>query len=148
MTTCVVCFDDVEGGHTLECGHSFHPRCLIQWLREGNPSCPHCREDLRSCPGMRQPLLARARTVTAAARRKTAPSQLKKMVMHVKECKQKVKDISSTLRELEREHKEVFRKVNVLQGRMYLARRRVRDAIMELGLFQMPGMQLPLLLTA
>ena len=42
---CAVCMDELEKGDAmgqLECGHTFHKDCIVEWL--GNEaSCPMCR---------------------------------------------------------------------------------------------------------
>ena len=45
MTTCTICQEDVCSPVTLSCGHSFHPNCIVQWLRQPDSmaSCPNCR---------------------------------------------------------------------------------------------------------
>ena len=42
---CSVCFVHMNGGtRTLECGHTFHDRCLERWKRQQDrPTCPMCR---------------------------------------------------------------------------------------------------------
>ena len=47
---CNVCLEDyVEGDITtkLECGHCFHYKCILQWLKMRN-TCPVCRHELES----------------------------------------------------------------------------------------------------
>eukprot|EP00929_Paragymnodinium_shiwhaense_P022570 TRINITY_DN14382_c0_g1_i1.p1 TRINITY_DN14382_c0_g1~~TRINITY_DN14382_c0_g1_i1.p1 ORF type:complete len:289 (-),score=24.19 TRINITY_DN14382_c0_g1_i1:522-1388(-) len=45
-TLCVVCQEHFQIGETMEklsaCGHSFHSRCIRNWLKE-SPHCPLCR---------------------------------------------------------------------------------------------------------
>lgn len=44
---CSVCLETMttRNFRTLEtCGHTFHPRCLKNWKRQGNRTCPLCRE--------------------------------------------------------------------------------------------------------
>ena len=44
--TCTVCFENYNNGTylcPLTCGHTFHFRCIDQWLRT-NISCPICGE--------------------------------------------------------------------------------------------------------
>lgn len=43
---CVICHETLSaGGKQLPCGHSFHSRCLLDWIHQ-NPSCPTCRFSL------------------------------------------------------------------------------------------------------
>ena len=44
---CSVCLETMttRNFRTLEtCGHTFHPKCLKNWKRQGNRTCPLCRE--------------------------------------------------------------------------------------------------------
>merc|ERR1712228_1151662 len=46
---CSICMDDLAKGDEmgqLECGHTFHKQCIVEWL--GNRSeCPMCRADMK-----------------------------------------------------------------------------------------------------
>ena len=55
MSTCAICFEDIEvaktGRTTLSCAHDFHYSCLTRWFisaldAHGNPSCPCCRKQM------------------------------------------------------------------------------------------------------
>ncbi len=51
MEICSICVEPVDdvagptGSVTLECGHTFHCECAIQWFRYHHTSCPNCRAD-------------------------------------------------------------------------------------------------------
>ena len=45
---CNVCKDEYKEGEEvtkLPCNHSYHPECILPWLKEHN-SCPTCRFEL------------------------------------------------------------------------------------------------------
>ena len=42
---CTICWDNINPGRMLRCGHVFHTQCLYTWLR-GHRTCPVCRENL------------------------------------------------------------------------------------------------------
>ncbi|KAI6657527.1 E3 ubiquitin-protein ligase AMFR-like [Oopsacas minuta] len=42
---CTICWDNINPGRILRCGHVFHTPCLYTWLRD-HQTCPVCREDL------------------------------------------------------------------------------------------------------
>ena len=44
---CPICWDKMETGRKLPCGHLFHNFCLRSWL-EQDTSCPTCRKSLRN----------------------------------------------------------------------------------------------------
>ena len=42
---CTICWDNINPGRVLRCGHVFHTPCLYTWLQD-HQTCPVCREDL------------------------------------------------------------------------------------------------------
>ena len=43
MVTCVICLEDINGNNkTLQCGHTFHKKCIKKWFKKNN-TCPTCR---------------------------------------------------------------------------------------------------------
>ena len=44
---CPICLDDCSGKTcALECGHTFHTKCIFNWLSK-NKSCPCCRAEIK-----------------------------------------------------------------------------------------------------
>ena len=41
---CTICLEDVRS-FPLECGHVFHNKCILKWLKD-NDTCPNCRMEL------------------------------------------------------------------------------------------------------
>ena len=47
VETCSICFDDCKGKTcTLECGHTFHTKCIFTWFNKNN-NCPLCRAEVK-----------------------------------------------------------------------------------------------------
>ena len=45
-SVCSVCAEDIEeGGTLLDCGHSFHATCVLEWFRYYSDACPNCRSE-------------------------------------------------------------------------------------------------------
>lgn len=44
-SSCCVCMEDIKRRFILPCGHSFHRKCIRQWLND-NHTCPVCRHDV------------------------------------------------------------------------------------------------------
>lgn len=44
---CPICWDKMDTGRKLPCGHLFHNFCLRSWL-EQDTSCPTCRKSLKT----------------------------------------------------------------------------------------------------
>jgi hypothetical protein len=42
LFTCVICSETMAQPMATSCGHSFHPECLIEWLKKQS-TCPVCR---------------------------------------------------------------------------------------------------------
>ena len=43
---CPICMDDCKGKTcTLECGHTFHTKCVFTWFKKNN-NCPCCRAEV------------------------------------------------------------------------------------------------------
>ena len=43
---CPICMDDCKGKTcTLECGHTFHTKCIFTWFKKNN-NCPCCRAEV------------------------------------------------------------------------------------------------------
>jgi hypothetical protein len=43
--TCVICHEDINFGVKTRCGHHFHDKCIIEWLKQNN-KCPLCRGEI------------------------------------------------------------------------------------------------------
>lgn len=45
---CAICYEEFNKGDAmgqLECGHTFHKQCIVDWLKD-HASCPICRKDM------------------------------------------------------------------------------------------------------
>ena len=64
--TCVVCLEQVRlncNKITLECEHTFHRACVVEWLAKMPRQCPSCRFDVDLSPRLSEEhLLAVSRT--------------------------------------------------------------------------------------
>ena len=45
--TCYICFDELKVGKRLNCGHSFHLRCIKEWVHS-SAGCPLCKVPVTS----------------------------------------------------------------------------------------------------
>lgn len=53
--TCSICLSELssqDGRYTLKCQHTFHPRCVTEWLVKGNTNCPMCRVSIGELDGI------------------------------------------------------------------------------------------------
>src|SRR6056300_628187 len=50
MSECAICLNSIiarseRNSRTLPCNHKFHTACINRWKRQGNYTCPVCRQD-------------------------------------------------------------------------------------------------------
>lgn len=43
---CSICWFGENTSYFLECGHSFHRECIMDWLRNDKATCPLCRKEV------------------------------------------------------------------------------------------------------
>jgi hypothetical protein len=51
LPNCCICISEIslkQKTILIKCGHMYHDKCLIEWLRGNTKSCPMCRYDLKS----------------------------------------------------------------------------------------------------
>lgn len=147
MNTCSICIDEIAdgSGHELACGHVFHPACLITWLCRGNPSCPTCRHDLKEHVDSMTVLARAAYLRKTVARRRTAPAELLRLVAKVRDAEQRERDVAAESRVYRSAHKEVLQRASSLRVKRWTARRRTRNAVRVLGVFNSAALSLPAL---
>lgn len=73
---CTICAGTTEGQlTTLECGHTFHVHCALQWFRYHNNTCPNCRSNesrmrwTRKTPRQRVSVIRRRKNLSPYMRR-------------------------------------------------------------------------------
>ena len=149
ITCCSICLEEINGdSHTLDgCDHTFHARCIINWLRRGNLACPLCRCDLHraeeNIDGMA--LRERASYLRAFSRRSCAPVELKRLVAKLQKAEKKERESKRDYRDYRHEHREIIKKSRQKSCKRYTAHRKVSSLKRLLGLYQSPGLQLPAL---
>ncbi len=137
---CIICQDDtVREVKELECGHSFHASCLVDWFRN-NPSCPMCRAQ----PGISgMTLHARCKYLCALARRKTGPPELKKLVARLKKKRETLSAKVAELRDFKTANAAILREERKLTTSRYRAMRDVREFERVIGSYHSTEHPLP-----
>lgn len=122
---CTICAGTTEGQlTTLECGHTFHIHCALQWFRYHNSTCPNCRSDVcnqvwtRKTPGQR---------VSAMKRRKNLPSHVQRLVKQLDRARQQYNSARCEQREFLSTHADVLRKRSKLTTRVRHSKKRVHE---------------------
>lgn len=133
--TCSICLESVsDEAHRLDCGHTFHANCLIGWLRQGNLSCPLCRDDLAQHIDS-MTLRVRAQHLRRVSRRKTAPVELRTRVTRLQAAEEEHRVASRTYSDFRKEHRAIFRQWNMLINKLHRTKRRVSERRRHLGIF-------------
>lgn len=143
---CPICLDAVEAPHRLDCGHGFHAACLISWLRQGNLSCPCCRDNLHQPETLLPPMALRERAShirRTVVRRASAPADLKRLVARLREAEAAHKRAVRERAEYRRAHRETLRGAEQRRTKIFSARRRVYKLNALLGIYECENLRLP-----
>lgn len=138
---CSICLETLDAPEVLECGHGFHASCLVRWFRQGNTSCPLCRDDVERLPPL--PLVARACFLRTYARRLDAPVALKKLVDRLRRAETSEREQQATLRRCLHQHRDVRRLLAREEAKRRACHRRVDRLKHLLSLFDTPDVPLP-----
>jgi hypothetical protein len=142
---CAICletFSSVTATGLDECGHTFHPACIVKWFRSGNVTCPECRGKpnsimTRTDARSRFEVLAQeAKGASAPALMKTHFKQLTKMKAGVRARKAKRRAIRSNVATLKKHPKVVeFLTKTKQSGRRldYKDDRKLRKKMYQIG---------------
>lgn len=146
---CSICLDETRDcDYTFDgCGHAFHSSCLVDWLRQGNLSCPNCRTDVTE-PRVRSietflGLRERGSYLRRFARRGSAPFELKHLVHRLRAAEEKEREHRRSAATYKREHAEIFRRYHRMRGTWFSKRRRVYQLRSFLEVFDSPEVPLP-----
>ena len=139
---CPICHECVEGNdYELECGHVFHAACIVPWFRNGNASCPVCRDVRQKLIGL--DLNSRARLLMRKSRAKHAPPDLTRAVARVRKAVARAKEARDALAAFKREHRELLKRHSVLTRHTWKSGRKVFEMRRLLGMLDLPGERLP-----
>ena len=145
---CSICTEylhssDTGATHTLECGHTFHASCVCTWFRQGNASCPNCRDVGTSHALCWADSQARASVIRRRARNKTAPEQLKQLVKRLQNAEATFKQIRKEMTEFRKQHTDVFKTWTAFRPKLFAAQRLIRKRMRAVGTFASPEFPLP-----
>lgn len=153
---CPVCYTEIgnDSNYTLECNHTFHTECAIQWFRRGNSSCPLCRRvnpyvniaDLycNTCPDIYKCHMsnknwehAKFTFMKMILRNKTAPKDLlirfNRYNMYNKRLKEHISLLSKWRKTNDYKVYMKTRRTNIkLNNKMYSIRRKLNECKMQI----------------
>ena len=132
--------DDDEGSDSvvrLECGHSFHCKCAIQWFRYNHACCPLCRAThIESSwkiktPGQRVAIMRRNIS--------KLPRFIQNRVRKCDSISTKLASNLSELREFRRVYSELLKKERTLNRSVRTLTHQKKKLVRELAWFSAPG---------
>lgn len=144
---CTICMCAIEehnngSGHALECNHSFHVGCILQWYRSGHDTCPNCRSD-DYIPIDFTTAERRATVLQKYAKHPDAPARLKKMVKKLKRCRERKRKQWAAMRNFKRDHKDIFTTIRKLNRNYWRSRDVEDETILTLGCMDVKNVVVP-----
>ena len=108
---CVVCREPQDDGNSiaLECGHRFHPGCILQWFRSGNSTCPLCREHPTEIVNFLD-TRARYSILRRMSRNRSAPPALRQAVERLRRVEGRITEATRSSTSHAREHRTVIQR--------------------------------------
>ena len=148
---CAICLDSLEEGehYQQQCGHVFHAKCTIDWMRQGGRTCPCCREGMQQSAQQLGYRTIRARSeylMNVASRRNNAPRELKRIVNSIKTSQKKADETRKSYNEMRREHRDTLRQLRRLESLSHRLQREVQQKKRLLGVYHSVETPLPGLL--
>jgi hypothetical protein len=148
---CAICLDSLEDGehYRQECGHVFHAKCTIDWMRRGGRTCPCCREGMEQSAQQLGYRTIRARSdylMNVVSRRNDAPRELKRIVNSIKTSQKKAEETRRKYNEMKREHRDTLKELSRLQSTESRLKREVKQKKRLLGVYHSVESPLPGLL--
>ena len=131
--TCTICADTIAADDqttVLDCSHSFHVNCIIEWFRYNHTECPNCRSD----GGQRGVALTNSQRISRMRRLKhRMPSFIVQKLKKLDGARKRLAESRKEMKELKRNNAVVFKEETRLRVRMHNARRCERATKRELS---------------
>ena len=127
---CTICLQPLstQASCTLDCGHAFHAKCVVEWFRRV-PTCPLCREegDCRLSAVGVLTIQQQAHRAMRQSRAKGAPAHLKRGAAMMRQAKSRWLDAKRAHRALRRS--QVYRDLTKEETRLWHRMNRARAAL-------------------
>lgn len=141
---CTICADDDVSSEnpiiTLNCSHSFHAHCVLDWFRSHHDTCPNCRSIQTNMFTVR--LTPRQRIARMMRVQQLAPPLVRAHLKKYQHATTKSKDVRKELREFHKKNRSIIRNYNRLRARYERWARTKDDMATLLGRTVVPGVPL------
>ena len=130
---CAICSSDVGEFYTIDCDHSFHTECIMNWFRSGRSSCPLCRD-----PGQKiissfgaSGTMSRFSHIKRLASYDSCPSHIKDLIQNVAKDETTVTEMEEELEEFKKSADGKFslihRKITKQMAKIEIEKYRLRN---------------------
>ena len=141
---CVICctdedFENENTSTTLECGHTFHTECIINWFRIGNSNCPICRNDPNPKQVTKSPW---GRYYEIKRKRKNVPSNILNKFKRVESWEEKEKEAKEEIKKMKKVYAPMFKKYRNLQYRAAQCRAKQTNIKYQIGRMPCEGVSI------
>jgi hypothetical protein len=126
---CVICHENIENKnnkYTLDCGHSYHCKCIMTWFRTGHNNCPMCNDTNFTHIN---PSFTRVNTIKQIknlGRRKKCPLIIKKILEKIKKIELHYNLKKKEIKLFEKTYKDILLNYKKLKKNLILIARKIR----------------------
>tara|TARA_Y100001958_G_C21158549_1_gene492993 strand:+ start:777 stop:1247 length:471 start_codon:yes stop_codon:yes gene_type:complete len=126
---CVICHENIENTndkYTLDCGHSYHCKCIMTWFRTGHNNCPMCNDTNFT---QINPSFTRVNTIKQIknlGRRKNCPVIIKKVLEKIKNIELNYNLKKKEIKLFEKTYKDILSNYKKLKKNLILIARKIR----------------------
>ncbi len=126
---CVICHENIENEnnkYTLECGHSFHCKCIMTWFRTGHSNCPMCNDKNFTHINPSFTRINTIKQVKNLGRRKKCPIFIKKILEKIKKIELNYNLKKNEIKVFEKTYNDILKKYEKLKKTLAIIARKIR----------------------
>ena len=126
---CVICHENIENEndkYTLECGHSYHCKCIMTWFRNKHDNCPLCNDKnfIKINPSFTR--VNTIKQIKCLGRRKNCPLIIKKILGKIKKIELNYDLKKKEIKLFEKTYKNILNNYKKLKKNLILIGRKIR----------------------
>ena len=124
---CVICHENIENEkYTLECGHSYHCKCIMTWFRNKHDNCPLCNDKnfIKINPSFTR--VNTIKQIKNLGKRKKCPVFVKKILEKIKKIELNYNLKKKEIKLFENTYKNILSNYKNLKKKLILIARKIR----------------------